>query len=432
MNEISLKNVKGTFDYGPKEQLLRNYVVDTLKNVFERYGYQPIETPTICYYDVLASKYSGGAEILKEVYQLSDQGKRELALRYDLTVPFAKFIAMSKDLSLPFKRYEIGKVFRDGPVKVGRNREFTQCDVDVVGVSSFLADAELISLYVTAFDELQIPFCVSYNNRKLMSGLLKACGILDAQITDTILIIDKIKKKSKKEIVDEFLSIGLTDEQIDALYVIFSKSFEEILEMKADGNELLQQGIEELLEVRDALKEMGIEEKTSIDLTLARGLTIYTGTVFEVFATRGHMTSAIGGGGRYNQIITNFLHDGNEYPAVGCSFGLDAICEVLKEMEQEKQMSFLDLYMIPLSTEKECLRLAYQLRKENVRLDIQMTHRKLNKILNMVDRMGIPYVMIVGMDEINQKKVVIKSMKEKESKEFMMDDVASMAAYLRR
>ena len=195
MQNIKLRNVKGTFDFTPNEQRIRNYIQDTLKEIFEEYGYEPLETPTLCYYDVLASKYGAGAEILKEVYKLKDQGERDLALRYDLTVPFARFTAMQKDLKLPFKRYEIGKVFRDGPVKVGRNREFIQCDVDVIGVKDMMIDAEFMDLYVKAFEKLDIDIIIEYNNKKLMNGIIKEITGED-KINDVVTIVRKCIKKN--------------------------------------------------------------------------------------------------------------------------------------------------------------------------------------------------------------------------------------------
>ena len=158
---MKIQNVKGGYDFLPKEQRIRNYVSDTLKKVFEEYGYKSIETPIICYYDILSDKYDEENDILKEIYRLKDQGNRELGLRYDLTVPFAKFIALNKNnLSFPFKRYEIAKVFRDGPVKVGRDREFTQCDVDVVGIKGELIEAELLSIYEKAFRLMNIDIVI--------------------------------------------------------------------------------------------------------------------------------------------------------------------------------------------------------------------------------------------------------------------------------
>ena len=164
---MELLNVKGSSDFLPEEQIIRNEITDKLKTVFESYGYMPLETTTICYYDLLASKYAGGAEILKEIYKLTDQGKRNLALRYDLTVPFAKVISMNKDLKLPFRRYEIGKVYRDGPVKLGRDREFYQCDVDVCGIENQMVEIEFFEMTKSCFNKLNIDIYIEWNNRKL-------------------------------------------------------------------------------------------------------------------------------------------------------------------------------------------------------------------------------------------------------------------------
>ena len=168
MKEMELRNVKGTTDYSPKEQYIRNYISDTLKSVFEKYGFKPLQTPLLCYYDLLALKYDEENDILKEVYKVSDQGNRNLALRYDLTVPFAKYIAINQNTKLPFKRYEIGEVFRNGPVKLGRDREFIQCDVDSVGIEGQLVEAEFIALYVEAYSKLGIDVVIKYNNRKFL------------------------------------------------------------------------------------------------------------------------------------------------------------------------------------------------------------------------------------------------------------------------
>ncbi len=428
MRDVEIKNVKGTFDYLPKEQKMRDYVTRTLSDVFEMFGYLPVVTPTLCYYDVLASKYGGGAEILKEVYKLSDQGKRDLALRYDLTVPFAKLIALTKDLSMPFKRYEIGKVFRDGPVKIGRNREFIQCDVDVVGIKDVLVDAELISLYVFAFDSFGIDYVVDYNNRKLMTGILEECGVCHEKMTEVITIIDKFKKLTKEDIQKEFQNVGMSHEQIESLYEYFNLGFDGILErFRNTSNEMVQMGIQELQEVQEYLKALGIQEHTNIDLTLARGLNIYTGTVFEVFAKNSKVTSAIGGGGRYDNIITNFVDDGNEYPAIGCSFGLDAIVEVLKEQDENRFRNNLDLFIVPLNTKKESLKLANELRKFGVKVDIQYNARKLNKILNSVDRAGIPYVIVLGEDEVQNKRIQLKCFYDQAVYELDIDAYADIA-----
>ena len=198
-----LKNVKGSMDFLPEEQMIRNKIIKILSDTFVEYGYLPVETTTLCYYDLLASKYAGGAEILKEVYKLKDQGERDLALRYDLTVPFAKIISMNKGLNLPFRRYEIGKVYRDGPVKVGRNREFYQCDVDVCGLDGQLVEAELFGMAVTCFKRLGIDIKIEWNNRKFLSGIISLCGIKDEDISRVILSVDKLAKIGEDGVKEE-------------------------------------------------------------------------------------------------------------------------------------------------------------------------------------------------------------------------------------
>ena len=194
---MKIQNVKGSIDYLPEEQRIRNYIHDKLRETFEEYGYQSIETPILCHYDILSGKYDENNDILKEIYKLQDQGKRNLGLRYDLTVPFAKFIALNKNkIQLPFKRYEIAKVFRDGPVKLGRDREFTQCDADVVGIDGQMIEAECLSLYVSAFQKLNIEIVIQYNSRNLMSGLILESGISDDFISPVITIVDKMNKLS--------------------------------------------------------------------------------------------------------------------------------------------------------------------------------------------------------------------------------------------
>ena len=205
-----IQNVKGGYDFLPKEQRIRNYINDVLKETFEEYGFLNIETPILCYYDILSDKYDENNDILKEIYRLKDQGNRDLGLRYDLTVPFAKFIALNKNnLTLPFKRYEISKVFRDGPVKVGRDREFTQCDADVVGIEGQFIEADLLSLFVTAFKKLDIPIKIKYNNRNLMTGLIIEAGVDENLVPEVTTIIDKKDKISKEELDNYLLELLL-------------------------------------------------------------------------------------------------------------------------------------------------------------------------------------------------------------------------------
>ena len=331
MKKLEIKNVKGSADYGSTEQSIRNYISETLKEIFEKYGYKPLSTSILCYYDLLALKYDEDKDILNEIYKVSDQANRKLALRYDLTVPFAKYIATNPNIKLPYKRYEIGKVFRDGPVKKGRVREFIQCDVDSVGIEGQMIEAELISLFVEGYKKLGIDIVIKYNNRKLMSGLIEICNISQEKIEQTITIIDKFEKLTKEEIKEQFIEIGLKEENIENLIKYLNLDFEEISNrFRNTQNKYLQEGIKEISELNSYIESLELTKKVKFTPTLARGQEYYTGTVFEVYDLEENVKCSIGGGGRYDKIIGEFIGDGKEYPAVGISFGLDTIYEILK------------------------------------------------------------------------------------------------------
>ncbi len=420
-----IQNVKGGYDFLPKEQRIRNYINSILKETFERFGYQPIETPILCYFDMLAGKYDETNDILNEIYKLKDQGNRDLGLRYDLTVPFAKFIALNKnEIKLPFKRYEINKVFRDGPVKVGRDREFTQCDVDVVGLSGEMIDAELVSLYVDAFNKLQIPINIKYNSRKLMSGLIIEAGIIEDLISPTITIVDKIDKLTEFELTNEFTNIGLNNEEITKLLEYFKLDLKELTKkFKNTDNILLKEGLEELNSLTKYLKELKILKYTTFTPSLARGQDYYTGNVFEVYETTGKLTGAIGGGGRYDKMITEFIDDGNTYPAIGISFGLTSIFALLKDREDLNKPTNIDIYVIPMNTKIESLKLANELRTLGYNVEIEMEDKKLKKSLDFCNKEQIPYVIILGEDEITNKVFKLKNMLTREETEIDMSNL---------
>lgn len=412
MSKIELRNVKGTTDYSPKEQYIRNYISDTLKKVFEKYGFKPLQTPLLCYYDLLALKYDEENDILKEVYKVIDQGNRNLALRYDLTVPFAKYIALNQNTKLPFKRYEIGEVFRNGPVKLGRDREFIQCDVDTVGIEGQLVEAEFVALYVEAYKELGIDVIIKYNNRKFLSGIIIEAGIPDELVTDTITVIDKFEKLTKEELEKEFLKIGINKDQIKKLYQFLQMDAEELVNIKSE-NEILNEGIKELETLKKYVEELNLAEYVQFSPSLARGQEYYTGTVFEVYDAKGDIKSSIGGGGRYDKMITDFINDGKQYPAVGISFGLNVIYEILKEREEFTQKALTDIFIIPMGTEIECLKIAETLRKADFKVEVEMKTRKMKKSLEYANEENIPYVFILGEDELKQNQVSVKDMKNK-------------------
>lgn len=412
MKELELRNVKGTTDYSPREQFIRNYISDTLKEVFEKYGYKPLQTPILCYYDLLALKYDDDSEILNEVYKVTDQADRSLALRYDLTVPFAKYIAINQNTKLPFKRYEIGEVFRNGPVKLGRDREFIQCDVDCVGLEGQLIEAELVALYVEAYTKLGIDVIIKYNNRKFLSGIIIEAGIDEELVTSTITVIDKFEKLSKQELEKEFIKIGLNNTQIEKLYEYLNMSQEQFANIEGK-NKILQQGINELNILKQYIEKLGLLEYVKFVPSLARGQEYYTGTVFEAYTRDGSITSSIGGGGRYDKMITEFVDNGNIYPAVGISFGLNVIYEFLKNKKEFTENALTDIFIIPMGTEIECLKIAESLRKAGYKVEVEMKNRKMKKSLEYANEENIPYVFILGEDELEKQCITVKDMKQK-------------------
>ena len=425
---MKLMNVKGTSDSLPKEELIKRRVIHTLTSTFDKFGYMPLDTTILCYYDLLASKYAGGSEILKEVYTLNDQADRQLGLRYDLTVPFSKVISMNinKNITLPFKRYEVGKVFRDGPVKTGRAREFYQCDVDVCGIEGTYIEAEMLSMTSICYKKLGIEVYIEVNNRKLLEGFIIASGINEDIKNKVILSVDKLAKIGEQGVKEELSSYNIEEEKLNKLFNYFKCTIDELDDLNITNDSFIK-GKEEIKELFNYLTNLGITE-CKFTPYLARGLEIYTGTVFEVFDKKQRITSAIGGGGRYDKIITNFINDGNIYPAVGISFGIVPICEILKEKTEE---SLYDILIVPMNTNLETLKLANKLREENIKVLIEMNNRKLKKVLESADKNNIPYVIVVGENEINNEYIEIKDMKNKTTNRFNINDIKEMIKFIR-
>lgn len=410
MKNEELKNVRGSIDYGGKDAIIRSFISKTLQETFEKYGYSPLETSILCYYDLLALKYDEENDILKEIYKVSDQGNRKLALRYDLTVPFAKYIASNQNIKLPYKRYEIGKVFRDGPIKKGRTREFIQCDVDSVGIEGQMIEAELIAMFVEGYKKLGVDIVIKYNNRKLMNGIIEDCNINKEKISDVITIIDKFEKLSKQELEQEFNKIDVKENQVQSLYKYLEMNINELSNIFENTiNKNIKEGLNELKELNQYIKELNLNKYVRFFPTLARGQEYYTGTVFEVYVADGSIKSSIGGGGRYDNMIGEFINDGKKYPAVGISFGLDVIFEILKE--KQTYLNNTEVFIIPMGNNYLALKLAEELRRNNLKVDIEMTNLKLKKTLSIVNENNIPVVIIIGENEVKENKIIIKDMK---------------------
>ena len=418
---MKLERSKGTRDFLPEEQIARSYAVDTLKEGFELYGYSPMETPSLERFDVLSSKYTGGAEILKETFKLKDQGGRELGLRYDLTVSFARVIGINPQLKMPFKRYEIGNVWRDGPVGLARYRQFLQCDVDIVGSSSMLADAELIALTDAAFKKLGFDAVIKVNNRKILNDILSYLKIKKEKLDNVMLSIDKLEKFGIDTVKKE-----LKDKKIDKK--IIDKLLRIIAVKGADGKKISE--LKKIIKNSDGLKEMEellgylkiLNINVEFDVSLSRGLSYYTGPVFEVYLKNSDVKSSVCAGGRYDKMIGALLGKG-DYPATGISFGLDRLYDAYIEKKKTKQKTVTKAYIIPIGMLNEALKTAQKLRDNNIKVDIDLMQRGVSKNLNYANSMRIPYVIFIGEDEVKQGKVKLRDMGTGEEKLISIDEV---------
>ncbi len=428
---------RGTRDFLPSEAITRQRLIDKIRTIFEAYGYNPIETPALERLDVLTSKYAGGAEITKEIYKLQDQGERWLGLRYDFTVPLARLYSQNPQLGIPFKRYQINKCWRDGPLKLGRYREFWQCDVDVVGSTSMLADAESLAVTDTVFQELGLDIMIRVNNRKLLQGILEFSGVpIDLRMT-SMLSIDKLEKIGVDGVKLELEEKGLPQITIENVMKSLSHkgTNNELLQSLKNKivNDLAQEGInelEELLLYVDALKINSVQ----VDISLARGLEIYTGNVFEIFMKDSSLTSSLAGGGRYDKIIGHFSGLGKsesnetetiqEVPAVGISIGFDTLMDALTihgKLEPVKTVT--KVFVIPIIGKKvdsmksginmlvEAAKVASQLRKAKIPTDIDLLGRSISKNLEYANKNQIEFVILMGPREYSQNKIKLRDMK---------------------
>ena len=410
---------KGTRDFLPEVMVRRNYIFDTIKNVFKRYGFLPIETPSMENLSTLLGKYGEEGDkllfrILKPLESLKLAGKiTEKGLRYDLTVPFARFVTMYRDqIAFPFKRYQIQPVWRADRPQKGRYREFYQCDVDIIGSNSILNEAELVNIVNDVFNNLRINVILKINNRKVLAGIAEYIGKLDA-LVDITVAIDKLDKIGIEAVNAELAEKGLEPEAIEKLQpILFMKGStrEKLAQLKPLlDNEVGQKGIEELETLFDYIDQMELDIETELDLTLARGLNYYTGAIFEVKAKDFPMGS-ISGGGRYDNLTGIFGLP--NVSGVGISFGADRIYDVLEglklfpeTMSESTQVIFLNFGKVE---EAYCLKYLNQVRKAEIFPDAA----KIQKQMKYADQRGIPMVVIAGESEVAEKKFTVKWMKE--------------------
>lgn len=446
---------KGTRDFGPDEMAKRNYIFNTIKDVYALYGFQPIETPAMETLHTLMGKYGDeGDKLLFKILNSGDYfkgiGDEELSkrntlhlqtklcekgLRYDLTVPFARYVVMHREeLQLPFKRYQIQPVWRADRPQRGRYREFYQCDADVVGSDSLLSEVELMQIVDTVFSKFGIRVCIKINNRKILSGIAEVIGEAD-KIVDITVAIDKLEKIGLENVNEELRSDGISDEAIKKLQPIISLTGtnDEKLSIIRDvlkDSETGLKGVEEIQFILDSLKATGLNNAIELDLTLARGLNYYTGAIFEVKALDTPMGS-ITGGGRYDNLTGIFGMPG--LSGVGISFGADRIYDILNTLDlyPKEAVSTTQLLFINFG-EKEtayCLPIAKAVREAGIRTEVFPDNVKMKKQLSYANAKHIAFVALAGDDEIAQNKITLKNMLTGEQKVVSPEDILEEIKY---
>jgi histidyl-tRNA synthetase len=427
---------KGTRDFGPNEMVRRNYIFDSIKSIFKKYGYAPIETPAMENLSTLLGKY--GDEGDKLLFKILNSGNylekldsvkltpenlskitgliSEKGLRYDLTVPFARFVVQHRnEIQFPFKRYQIQPVWRADRPQKGRYREFYQCDVDVVGSNSLYNEFELVQIIDEVFNKLNINVAIKINNRKILYGIAEAIGFPEKFMTITV-AIDKLEKIGIEKVEAELVENGLTTEAIQKLRPILElpKDFDKgiaIMEKMLEKSENGKTGVEEIKNIFKYISESEITTKVELDLTLARGLNYYTGAIFEVKAEDVEIGS-ICGGGRYDNLTSIFgLKD---ISGVGISFGADRIYDVMAQLNlfPEEAQKTTDVLFVNFGEEeeKQCIKYANRLRKAGISCEIYPEKAKFDKQFKYAHNKNIRFVVIVGEEELKNNDISVKNM----------------------
>ncbi|HCN12549.1 MAG TPA: histidine--tRNA ligase [Chryseobacterium sp.] len=440
---------KGTRDFSSEEVFRRKFIINTLQNNFELFGFQPLETPSFENLSTLTGKYGEeGDRLIFKILNSGDYASKtkeedwnsknsqklisqisEKALRYDLTVPFARYVAMNHGtMTFPFKRYQIQPVWRADRPQKGRFREFYQCDADVVGSESLWQEVELVQLYLKSFSDLKIPVTLHLNNRKILSGLAEYAGISKHLIEFTV-ALDKLDKIGKEGVIKQLLEKNISQKSIDKLEFLFEQtddSMENLLLLKEKfvEDDLGFKGVEELEFVFNKCLDLGISlENLKFDITLARGLDYYTGAIFEVKADEVAMGS-IGGGGRYDNLTEVF--GVKNIPGIGISFGLDRIYLVMEELglfPQSIENSVKYLFANYGERESlEALKVIFQLRKNGISAELYPESAKLKKQFTYAEKKGIPNLVFFGEQEISENKITIKNLESGEQKTLSINE----------
>ena len=426
---------KGTRDFGQVEMARRNYIFDTIKGVFQLYGFQQIETPAMENLSTLMGKY--GEEGDKLLFRIQNSGEKaalapEKGLRYDLTVPFARYVVQHREeIVFPFKRFQIQPVWRADRPQKGRYREFYQCDVDVIGSDSLVGELELIQIVEEVYRRLGINVCLHINNRKVLAGIAEVIGEPD-KIVDITVAIDKLDKIGVEAVNAELIERGLSDEAVKALQPILNLSGttkEKLVALRGilANSEIGLKGVEELETLFCLIEATGVQLNIELDLCLARGLNYYTGAIFEVKALDAQIGS-ITGGGRYDNLTGIFGL--SNVSGVGISFGADRIYDVLTELDlfPKKLQSATQILFATFGAEelRYALRWAKALRAAGKTVEVYPEPTKMKKQMSYADDKQIPFVAIVGGDEMSANTVMLKNMSSGEQKQVTLDELCQI------
>ena len=436
---------KGTRDFSPEEMMRRTYIFDTIKSVFRLFGYAPLETPSMENLSTLLGKYGDeGDKLLFKILNSGDYGAKlseeelrqaskisEKGLRYDLTVPFARYVVQHQnEIVFPFKRYQIQPVWRADRPQKGRYREFYQCDVDVIGSTSLLSEVELVDIVSRVFSKLGISVTLKMNNRKILFGIAESIGHADKMIDITV-AIDKLDKIGLDNVKAELRERGIGDEAIAKLQPILelSGTNAEKLEKLASvigASETGVKGIEEMRTIFSNIEALGINLTPELDLSLARGLNYYTGAIFEVKANDFQIGS-ISGGGRYDDLTGIFGMPGMS--GVGISFGADRIYDVMLGLNlfPEELACSTKVFFVNLGESEQLasMRLISELRNKGISAEIYPESAKMKKQMEYANRRGIPYVVIIGSNELERKVATLKDMRSGEQRELSFEELVA-------
>lgn len=429
--KVQPKTLTGFMELLPNEQVLFNQMMATIQNSYEKFGFLPLDTPIIEMSDVLLAKAGGETE--KQIYRFN-KGDSDLSLRFDLTVPLAKYVAQYyNDLPFPFRRYQIGKVYRGEKPQRGRFREFYQCDIDIIGDGELpiITDAEIPSVIYTTFQNLGFQdFTICINNRKILNGFFSFLNLSDLSI-DIMRIIDKIDKVGKEAVVGELTTLGITQEASDRIIDFISidgSNDEKISALKelAIDNEVFCIGVDELEQVLSGIRSFGVPDSFfTIDLRIARGLDYYTGTVYETFLNDYRKIGSVCSGGRYEN-LAEFYTD-KKLPGVGISIGLTRLFYQLNERNliTAKKKSISDVLVFSLDDDiSTCLSIATYLRKLDINTEVYMDNKKVKAKMKYANKLNIPYVIIVGEEERKSEMFSLKNLTTGEQVALSLEDIA--------